>query len=72
MINRFYERILLVLAAGALAALMAAPMPVRSAPSVGKLVLALGTAPPDITAHQFYYAVAHGFSQQREFLQYRN
>jgi len=61
MINRFYERILLVLAAGALAALMAAPMPVRSAPSVGKLVLALGTAPPDITAHQFYYALENGF-----------
>src|SRR5262245_41384589 len=48
----------LVLAAAV--ALGPAPPP-RAATPVGKLVLALGTAPPDLTCHYFYYALENGF-----------
>jgi ABC-type nitrate/sulfonate/bicarbonate transport system substrate-binding protein len=36
----------------------------RAATPVGKLVLALGTAPPDLTCHTFYYAVENGFYKE--------
>ena len=35
--------------------------PTRAADPVGKLILALGTAPPDLTCHTFYYALESGF-----------
>lgn len=38
--------------------------PTRAATPVGKLVLALGTAPPDLTAHTFYYALENGFYKE--------
>lgn len=37
------------------------PLPPSAAVSTGKVVLALGTVPPDLTAHQFYYALENGF-----------
>ena len=36
----------------------------RAATPVGKLVLALGTAPPDLTCHIFYYALENGLYKE--------
>jgi NitT/TauT family transport system substrate-binding protein len=56
---RTWTVVALAAAAGALTVWSATPTP--AATPVGKLSLALGTAPPDLTCHVFYYAVENGF-----------